>query len=85
MMYFSFTTITTVGFGDYHPKSDLERVICAVVMLFGVMVASIVMDSFSTMVKELRSFNKNFDDSERLALFFGTIKHLNGQTPMDLE
>lgn len=33
LTYYSVTTLTTVGFGDYHPVSSFERV-CASLMLF---------------------------------------------------
>lgn len=41
--YFTFTTLSTVGFGDYNPKSNIERLILAFLMLFGVAIFSIVM------------------------------------------
>ena len=36
-MYFIFTSLTTVGFGDYTPHSDSERLSCAFLLLFGVL------------------------------------------------
>ena len=44
--YYSFTTLTTVGFGDYAPRSDGERVMGSIVLLFGVVVFSYIMGSF---------------------------------------
>lgn len=35
-MYFSFTTITTVGYGDILGNSSLEKVICIFIMFIGV-------------------------------------------------
>jgi len=35
-MYFSFTSLSTVGFGDYHPRSNSERLIGAAMLVFGV-------------------------------------------------
>jgi voltage-gated potassium channel len=34
-MYWAITTMTTVGFGDITPKTDLGRVIASVMMLLG--------------------------------------------------
>ena len=34
--YWGFTTLTTIGLGDYHPRSDYERILCSVVFLVGV-------------------------------------------------
>ncbi len=37
--YFSVTTLTTVGYGDLHPTTDLTRLITAIFVLAGVAVA----------------------------------------------
>ena len=42
-VYFTFTTLSTVGFGDYHPRSDIERIVGAVILFFGVAIFSIFM------------------------------------------
>lgn len=34
--YWAFTTLTTIGLGDYHPRSDYERLLCAAIFLTGV-------------------------------------------------
>ena len=44
--YFAFTSLSTVGFGDYHPRGDLERLICAFILLFGVAIFSYIMGNF---------------------------------------
>ena len=41
--YFGLTTLSTIGFGDYLPKSTYEKLIIAFVMLFGVVVFSYIM------------------------------------------
>jgi len=82
MTYFAFTTLSTVGLGDFHPKQNSERILCSFIMLFGVMFTSLLMDSFSKMLTELKTFNKDFDDSERFYLFLGTFTKLNGDKPL---
>lgn len=47
MFYFAFTSLSTVGLGDYHPRSDLERAIGAFALLFGVTVTSYVMENIT--------------------------------------
>jgi len=37
--YFSVVTLTTVGYGDFHPTSDLSRLFTAVYILIGVTIA----------------------------------------------
>jgi hypothetical protein len=39
-----------VGFGDYYPVSDLERVVGAIMLLFGVAIFSFIMGKFIEMV-----------------------------------
>ena len=47
ILYFSFTSLSTVGFGDYHPTNDIERLIGAFILLFGVAIFSVVMSNFT--------------------------------------
>jgi hypothetical protein len=44
--YWGFTTLTTIGLGDYHPRSDYERMLCSVIFLVGVSIQSIIMGNF---------------------------------------
>ena len=46
MTYYAFTTLSTVGFGDYHPRSDAERAVCAFILLVGVAIFSYIMGNF---------------------------------------
>lgn len=46
VIYFAFTTLSTVGFGDYHPRSNAERLICAFILLIGVAIFSYIMGIF---------------------------------------
>lgn len=41
--YFAFTTLATVGFGDYYPVSPIERVLFTVVFIGGVSMFSYIM------------------------------------------
>lgn len=41
--YFSFTTLSTVGFGDLSPRSDPERLMCSLILMIGVGVFSMVL------------------------------------------
>jgi len=45
-LYFGFTTLSTVGFGDYAPRSNIERAIGAFVLLYGVAIFSYLMGNF---------------------------------------
>lgn len=45
-MYFAFTSLSTVGFGDFNPRGDIERILCAFILLFGVAIFSYIMGNF---------------------------------------
>ena len=53
MSYYSFTTLSTVGFGDYYPQNDQERALITVVLLTGVAVFSLVLGNFNGMMEEI--------------------------------
>jgi hypothetical protein len=76
-MYFSFTTLATVGFGDYNPRSDGERIIITISLLFGVAIFSYLMGEFIAIVKSFSSYNDNGGEDDRLATFFGVMDHFN--------
>mmetsp|Transcript_29534 Transcript_29534/g.44952 ORF Transcript_29534/g.44952 Transcript_29534/m.44952 type:complete len:174 (+) Transcript_29534:1407-1928(+) len=82
LTYFVFTTFSTVGLGDFHPKDSFERMFCSFLMLFGVMITSYLVESFSEMVAELRNFNKDHEESEKLNMFFGTLEKYNEGKPL---
>lgn len=46
LMYFSYTTLSTVGFGDFNPRSDSERLICILILLLGVAIFGLIMGDF---------------------------------------
>ena len=50
-LYYSFTSLSTVGFGDYHPKSNLERIFCSIMLVAGVMIFSYIMGNFIAMIE----------------------------------
>ena len=53
-IYFSFTSLSTVGFGDYNPKSDVERVLCSFILMFGVSIFSYIMGIFIEILGEIK-------------------------------
>ena len=46
ILYFMFTTLSSVGFGDYHPKNSYERAFTAFILLTGVTIFSYLMGNF---------------------------------------
>lgn len=46
ILYFALTTLSTVGYGDYYPDSDVEMIFTSLVMLGGVAFFSYIMGNF---------------------------------------
>ena len=82
-MYYAFTSLSTIGFGDYNPKSDIERILCAFILLFGVAIFSFVMGTFIDILHEITQLTKDLDEGDELAKFFGLIVRFNGNKPID--
>ena len=85
LFYFSFTTLSTVGLGDYHAKSNTERVVMSVGMLFGVAIFQILMSKFIEVLQEFQEFNKELDQGDQLSRFFGVLEKFNNNEPIKLE
>ena len=77
-MYFSFTSLSTVGFGDYHPRSNLERLVTSLILLLGVSVFSYILGNFVEIMGTLQELNKDLDEGDELTKFFQVIKRFNG-------
>lgn len=59
--YFSITTLSTVGYGDLFPITNLEKVVGICVMLAGVGFFSFIMSSF---IEIISTFNQNLGVEE---------------------
>lgn len=73
ILYFLFTTLSTVGFGDFHPINEVEAAFTAGVLLAGVSIFSFVMGSFIEISDAALSMNDDFDDGDELSRFFGLL------------
>lgn len=85
VVYFSFTSLSTVGFGDFHPRSDTERLICAMILLIGVAVFSYIMGVFIEILDEYGNLNAELDEGDELSKFFGLIRHYNDNLPLEID
>lgn len=77
MVYYAFTSLSTVGFGDYNPRSDAERLFIAMVLLFGVLTFSYVMGNFIEIMDSIQKQGATFDDGDNLSKFFGLLHNFN--------
>ena len=66
MIYYTFTTLATVGFGDYYPCADEEKILACCVFLSGVSVVSYLMGIFSEILKKFQKLNVDLDEGDIL-------------------
>ena len=85
LVYFAFTTLSTVGFGDFNPKSDVERLFCCAILVFGVAIFSYIMGNFIEILINFQEFDAEIEDGENLSRFFGLLKSFNGDRPIKYE
>ena len=62
--YYAMTSLSTVGFGDYFPVSDEERIAASFVLLFGVMLFSIFMGDLLVMIDKFKSLDTDFNQDD---------------------
>lgn len=84
-MYYSFTSLTTVGFGDYSPRSEFERILCSAILLFGVAIFSYIMGNFIEILEKIQQLNEDLDDGDKLTRFFGLLQRFNGNKSINIE
>lgn len=85
VMYFAFTTLSTVGFGDYAPRSNAERLVFTWVLLGGVAIFSYIMGVFIEILQSIFALTADVQDDESLSRWFGLIKRFNYGRPVSQE
>ena len=80
-----FTSLSTVGFGDLHPRGNFERLFCAFILMFGVAIFSYIMGIFIDILSEFQSYNADLDDGDALNQFFGVITRMNGNEDLSVD
>ena len=83
--YFAFTTLSTVGFGDFHPRSDYERIFASFILLSGVSMFSYIIGCFTEMMSSIKESGENIDEKCDLTLFFNSLKYFNQKKEINLE
>lgn len=62
--YYAFTTLSTIGFGDFAPKSIEEKFIISFVLMLGVSVFSYIMGNFIEIVLGYKSLERQGENRE---------------------
>ena len=58
--YFTTTTVTTVGYGDFSASTVAEKIFCIIMMLIGVIAFSLSSASLSSLLTNYDSSNAKF-------------------------
>ena len=82
VVYFAFSTLATVGYGDFHPVSNAELIVGSFIILFGVAVFSFIMGSFIDMLMEFRVVTSENVDNANLTKWFGLLARFNKGRPL---
>lgn len=85
MVYYAFTSLSTVGFGDLHPRSNSERLVCSFILLFGVAIFSYIMSIFIEILDQYKNLNADLDEGDDLSKFFGLLRRFNDNVPIKLQ
>lgn len=85
VVYFAFTTLSTVGFGDFNPKSEVERIATTMILLVGVATFSYIMGQFIEILLQLENVTADNEDSENLSKWLGLLAHFNKNHPLPKE
>ena len=83
VFYFAFTSLTTVGFGDYHPISTIERAFCGFMLFMGVLIFSYIMNEYTSLLDQYNASQQEYDEGDQLKLFFVVMKHFNENEGID--
>ena len=80
--YFSLTTLSSIGYGDYSPQSTNERIISVLILLLGVMMFSFIMSQFIEILMNYQSLWQ-VGNSRDLSKWISLLSRFNGGHPLD--
>ena len=83
--YFALTTLSTIGFGDYHPISSSERILMVFIFLIGVSIFSYLLGVFIEILQSYSVLMNDVDDEDHLQGFFNTLKSYNGGKQINIK
>ena len=81
-LYFALTMLSTVGYGDMFPLSNLERIIGVLCMMIGVAVFSIVMGQFTEINEEFQVQMGDPDNYEYLQTWLLLSQRFRNRLPL---
>lgn len=82
-VYYAMTTLSTVGFGDIHPRSDSERFLACFLLIFGVSIFSYIMGDILSLIESWRELYEVNEDDDNMHKFFNVLKKFNNGYMID--
>ena len=82
--YYAITTLSTIGFGDFFPRSVPEKIIISFVMMLGVSVFSYIMGNFIEILMGYRQLEQSGDHKE-LSKWIALLTKFNEASPLNKE
>lgn len=76
------TTLSTVGYGDYFPISNLERIMAVLVMLIGVAFFSYILGSFIEIISNYEKKMGVIDKGADLHNWFTFLTRFTNNKPL---
>ena len=83
MLYFSLTTLSSVGFGDYSPQTTPERAFIVCVFFMQLIVFSSIVNSLQSYFEDYQAKNEDPDESSKLMKFFQFLKRYNNGVKLE--
>lgn len=80
--YFALTTLSTVGYGDYYPITDIEIMTAVTLMLCGVAFFSYIMGSFIEIISNYQKKMGVVDKSTFLRNWLTLLTRFTGNKPL---
>lgn len=76
-VYYSLTSLSTIGFGDLYPQTNFERIICSIMLLAGVSIFSYVLGEFQNVTASIQAMIDGKNVLDDLDNFFVMMKKFN--------
>jgi len=74
--------LSTVGYGDYYPISDLEMIIAVICMMIGVGVFSVVMNQVGQIIEKYQVQMGDPDRRKELDHWILCLQRFNDRSPL---
>lgn len=82
--YYSLTTLSTIGYGDFSPVSTTEKLIVAIILMFAVAIFSIIMGNFIEILMARNNLEASGNHKD-LSKWIALLTKFNDQKPLSRE